>query len=313
MKRCLNPRSILRSLSALLLLCFISITNIPQAEAQESAAQAQSPKVKDLLPEWSFTKGIEGPAIDAAGNLYAVNFEKQGTIGVVNLQDGAGVSGASGVASLYVTLPEGSVGNGIRFDKKGFMYIADYTGHNVLKVDPSDRSISVFTHNPTMNQPNDIAICPKTENLYASDPNWKESTGKLWLINRKGEVILLEDNMGTTNGIEVSPDGKRLYVNESVQRKIWVYDIKRDGTVENKKLFMTFTDFGMDGMRCDSAGNLYVTRHGKGTLLIISPRAVTLQEISLKGKLCSNVVLSLDEKRAYITMADRGCFEVVEF
>lgn len=275
-------------------------------------SQERTERVYDLLPEWSFTKGIEGPAIDAAGNLYAVNFAEQGSIGVVNLQERAGAPGVVGVASLYVTLPEGSVGNGIRFDKKGYMYIADYTKHNILRVDPSDRSITVFAHNPAMNQPNDIAICPKTENLYASDPNWKDSTGKLWLINRKGEVILLEDDMGTTNGIEVSPDGKRLYVNESVQRKIWVYDIKRDGMVENKRLFTSFTDFGMDGMRCDSAGNLYVTRHGKGTLLVISPRAVILKEIPLKGKLCSNVVLSTDQKRAFITMADRGCFEVVE-
>ncbi|MHC1780480.1 MAG: SMP-30/gluconolactonase/LRE family protein [Bacteroidales bacterium] len=266
------------------------------------SAQEKVNKVSDLLPEWTFTKGIEGPAIDRDGNLYAVNFSQQGTIGVVT----------GGVASLYVTLPEGSVGNGIRFDKRGFMYIADYPKHNILKVDPSDRSISVFAHNPSMNQPNDIAICPKTENLYASDPNWKESTGKLWLINRKGETVLLEDNMGTTNGIEVSPDGKRLYVNESIQRNIWVYDIRKDGTVENKRLFISFSDFGMDGMRCDSAGNLYVTRHGKGTLLILSPRAVLLKEIPLKGKLCSNVVLSSDERLAYITMADRGCFEVVE-
>ncbi len=266
------------------------------------SAQEKVYSVSDLLAEWTFTKGIEGPAIDMNGNLYAVNFEKQGTIGVVK----------GGVASLYVTLPEGSVGNGIRFDKKGFMYIADYPKHNILKVDPSDRSISVFAHNPSMNQPNDITICPKTENLYASDPNWKESTGKLWLINRKGETLLLEDNMGTTNGIEVSPDGKRLYVNESIQRNIWVYDIRKDGTVANKRLFINFSDFGMDGMRCDSAGNLYVTRHGKGTLLVLSPRAVILKEIPLKGKLCSNVVLSSDERLAYITMADRGCFEVVE-
>lgn len=266
------------------------------------SAQTGANKVTDLLPEWTFTKGIEGPAIDKNGNLYAVNFAQQGTIGVVR----------QGVASLYVTLPEGSVGNGIRFDKKGFMYIADYTKHNILKVDPANLTVSVFAHNPSMNQPNDIAICPKTENLYASDPNWKESTGKLWLINRKGETILLEDSMGTTNGIEVSPDGKRLYVNESVQRNIWIYDIKKDGTVENKRLFINFSDFGMDGMRCDSEGNLYVTRHGKGTLLILSPRGVILKEVPLKGKLCSNVVLSPDEKLAYITMADRGCFEVVE-
>lgn len=267
-----------------------------------TAVQAQESQSKDLLPEWTFTKGIEGPAIDKAGNLYAVNVFKQGTIGVVS---------PAGEASLYVTLPEGSVGNGIRFDKAGFMYIADYTKHNILKVNPATKEISVFAHNPAMNQPNDIALCLKTGRLYASDPNWKESTGKLWLITAKGETILLEENIGTTNGVEVSPDGRLLYVNESIQRNVWVYDIKKDGTVENKRLFTTFSDFGMDGMRCDSAGNLYITRHGKGTIAIFSPRGVLLREIQLKGKLCSNIVLSHDEKTAYITMADRGMFEII--
>ncbi|HPS95920.1 MAG TPA: SMP-30/gluconolactonase/LRE family protein [Bacteroidales bacterium] len=267
-----------------------------------AASQERANSVTDLLPEWSFPKGIEGPAIDKKGNLFAVNFKEPGTIGVVN---------PNGEASVYVTLPSGSVGNGIRFDKKGFMYIADYTMHNILKVDPSTKEISVFAHNSSMNQPNDLAISPKTEFLYASDPNWKDSTGNLWLINREGKITLLEGKIGTTNGVEVSPDGKKLYVNESVQRKVWAYDIKKDGTVENKKLFISFPDFGMDGMRCDSEGNLYITRHGKGTIVIVSPNGVILREILLKGKLCSNIVLSKDEKKAYVTMADRGCFEVV--
>jgi sugar lactone lactonase YvrE len=267
-----------------------------------ATSQERTNAVTDLLPEWSFPKGIEGPAIDKNGNLYAVNFKEPGTIGVVT---------PNGEASVYVTLPSGSVGNGIRFDKKGFMYIADYTMHNILRVDPSTKEISVFAHNSSMNQPNDLAISPKTEFLYASDPNWKDSTGNLWMINREGKIILLEKNIGTTNGVEVSPDGKKLYVNESIQRKVWVYDIKKDGTVENKKTLISFPDFGMDGMRCDSAGNLYITRHGKGTIAIVSPGGILIKEIILKGKLCSNIVLSKDEKKAYVTMADRGCFEVV--
>ena len=270
--------------------------------SQSVVSQEKANRVFDLLPEWSFPKGIEGPAIDKYGNLFAVNFKEPGTIGIVT---------PNGEASVYVTLPSGSVGNGIRFDKKGIMYIADYTKHNILRVDPSSKEISVFAHNSSMNQPNDIAISPKTEFLYASDPNWKDSTGNLWLIKRNGETFLLEGKTGTTNGVEVSPDGKRLYVNESIQRKVWLYDIKCDGTVENKRLFITFPDFGMDGMRCDSAGNLYITRHGKGTIVIVSPNGVVLREIQLKGKLCSNIVLSKDEKKAYVTMADRGCFEVI--
>ncbi|MFA6334212.1 MAG: SMP-30/gluconolactonase/LRE family protein [Bacteroidales bacterium] len=266
-----------------------------------NSANSQTAEVKDLLKEGSFAK-IEGPAIDSYGNLYAVNFEKLGTIGIVK---------PSGEASVYIVLPEGSVGNGIRFDKAGFMYIADYTKHNILKVNPRDKSISVFSHNPKMNQPNDIAISPNSEFLYASDPNWRDSTGNLWMINREGETFLLEGNIGTTNGIEVSPDGKQLYVNESIQRKIWVYDIRKDGFVKNKRLFYSFDDYGMDGMRCDAKGNLYVTRHGKGTIVVISKRGKQINEIALKGKLCSNITLDLDKKNPvfYVTLADRGCFE----
>lgn len=279
---------------------FLLILSLPVL-VQCGQRRVENVLVEDLLPEWTFTKGIEGPAIDMNGNLYAVNYAEQGTIGVVS---------PDGEASLFIKLPEGSVGNGIRFDKEWNMYIADYKKHNILKVSSSTKEISVFAHDSTMNQPNDIAISPVSEFLYASDPNWKDSTGKLWMVDRLGKVILLEANMGTTNGIEVSPDGKKLYVNESIQRNVWVYDILNDGSITNKRLFMKFEDFGMDGMRCDSAGNLYITRHGKGTLAIFSPQGELVEEIPLKGKLCSNVVLSSDEKKAYITMADRGMFEI---
>ena len=39
-----------------------------------------------LTEEGSFTPGIEGPACDAQGNIYAVNFQEQETIGKVTPQ-----------------------------------------------------------------------------------------------------------------------------------------------------------------------------------------------------------------------------------
>ncbi len=164
-----------------------------------------------------------------------------------------------------------------------------------------------------MNQPNDIAISPVSQFVYASDPAWSDSTGKLWMVDPDGVISLLDDNMGTTNGIEVSPDGKLLYVNESIQRKIWVFNIGEDGVPYGKREFYSFSDFGLDGMRCDKEGNLYVTRHGKGTVLKFSPDGKVLCEYTLKGKLPSNLTFSNDYSRVFVTMADRGCFEVIEF
>ena len=256
---------------------------------------------RELTPVNGFTSGIEGPACDAAGNLYAVNYERQHTIGKVT---------PDGTASVFVELPTGSIGNGIRFNSEGFMFIADYTNHNVLKVDMDTRNITVHAHEATMNQPNDIAI-GANDILYASDPNWGASTGQIWRVDTDGEVTLLEADMGTTNGIEVSPDEKLLYVNESAQRNIWTYDLSAEGEISNKRLLIQFPDFGMDGMRCDIEGNLYVTRHGKGTIAKLSPAGEVLLEVQLTGKLCSNIAFGgPDGRTCYVTMADRGNVEV---
>ena len=96
-------------------------------------------KATGWMPEHTFTSGIEGPAVDSEGNLYAVNYKKEGTIGIVR---------PDGSHGCFLVLPEGSTGNSIRFGKDGNMYVADYTGHNILKVDMKSKKISVFAHEP---------------------------------------------------------------------------------------------------------------------------------------------------------------------
>jgi sugar lactone lactonase YvrE len=183
----------------------------------------------------------------------------------------------------------------------GFMYVADYAAHNVLKIDMKAKAITVFAHEPKMNQPNDLAIAPDGT-LYASDPNWTKGTGQLWRIDRDGKVTLVAPNLGTSNGIEVSPDGKILYVNESVQRNIWAFPIKADGALGHKKLLKKFDDFGFDGMRCDVDGNLYVSRYGKGTVAVVSPKGEVLRDIDVLGKQPSNVCFGgPDGKTVYVT------------
>ena len=239
-----------------------------------------------------FTAGIEGPACDAKGNIYAVNFAEQGTIGRV-APDGKG--------EVFLKLAGKSVGNGIRFDKAGQMYVADYVGHNVLRIDPETKKISVFAHNSEMNQPNDLALAADGT-LFASDPAWGKNTGQLWRISTKGEVTRLAQDLGTTNGLDVSPDGKTLYVNESVQRGVWAFPINADGTLGERKLVKQFADHGFDGMRCDVEGNLYITRYGKVTVVPLSPIYQLRKEIDVLGKQPSNLCFGgPDGKTVYVT------------
>ncbi|RZA07734.1 MAG: carbohydrate-binding protein, partial [Moraxellaceae bacterium] len=200
-----------------------SSTSSVQSSSSSSVSSVtlwQSTKLTDAV----FTAGIEGPAVDANGDLYVANFNHNGSIGKI--------ANGSKVASLFVDLPPGSISAGIRFDANNNMYATDYINHNIFKINVATKAISVYAHNNTMNQPNDLTIMANGI-IFASDPNWSKDSGQLWRIDTNGVTTLLSTTMGTTNGIEVSPDNKTLYVNESVQRTIWKFDIDSAGNISN--------------------------------------------------------------------------------
>src|SRR5712691_4269778 len=74
-----------------------------------AAAESALFESRQLTPSGEYTFGIEGPAVDAAGTLYVVNFQRAGTIGTL--------SPGGAVSEMFAELPEGSVGNAIRFDR----------------------------------------------------------------------------------------------------------------------------------------------------------------------------------------------------
>ncbi|HYF31235.1 MAG TPA: SMP-30/gluconolactonase/LRE family protein [Chitinophagaceae bacterium] len=257
-------------------------------------------QAKDLTAMNIFSSNIEGPAFDKSGRLYVVNYQRDGTVGKVLPNNEMGI---------FLELPSGSTANSIQFNSKGEMLMADFTGHNILKADMNTKAITAWVHDERFNQPNDLCINSRDQ-VFASDPNWKEQTGQLWRADPNGSLHLLESGMGTTNGICLSPDERTLYVNESIQLKVWQYDVDNAGNISNKKLFASFTDHGLDGMKCDKQGNLYITRYGKGAIAVFSPAGKLLREVPLTGKNCSNLVFGGEQgKTVYVTLQDRKGLE----
>ena len=268
---------------------------------------AEIPIKKDILnsvviTDSVFTGGIEGPAVNSKGDLFVVNFEEEGTVGV--LQHG------EKEFKTFIKLPNGSIGNGIRFDSKDNMFIADYINHNILFIERGTKNVTVYAHNDSVNQPNDITLL-NDESGFASDPNWAQGKGNL-LRFKNGDLKIIETDLGTTNGIEVSPDGKFLYVNESIQTRIWRYDISENGSLNNKTLFIDFEGYGMDGMRCDKKGNIFLARYGKGVVTVISREGEVLNEIKLNGEKPTNVTFDpTNEKVLYVTLQDKKWVEKI--
>jgi sugar lactone lactonase YvrE len=286
-----------------LLLCELVVAWMTVSSA---AAQPDAVHSRQVTPAGEYTFGIEGPAVDRGGNLYVVNFGKQGTIG--KLPAGASQS------ELFAVLPEGSIGNAIRFDPRGRMFVADYKKHNIFLVGPDGKAIETYFHSDDFNQPNDITISADGT-IYASDPHWKRREGQIWRVSKSadgtvvGEWMTAERRMSTTNGIDLSVDGKTLYVGESDTREIWAYRI--DGArLLSPRLVKRFDDFGIDGLRIDTEGNLYVARILKGTIAVLSPEGKLKREIQLSAKEPTNLAFGgSDGKTVFVTQRQGGFVE----
>ncbi|QIO36002.1 SMP-30/gluconolactonase/LRE family protein [Bradyrhizobium sp. 1(2017)] len=271
-----------------------------------AAAETKLFESVQVTPAGEYTFGIEGPAADLDGNLFVVNFGKPGTIGRLP---------AGGTASeLFTVLPEGSVGNAIRFDRIGTMFIADYKKHNIFAIPKGTAVPAVWFHSDEMNQPNDITIA-RDGTIYASDPNWKGREGYIWRIAKgidgrvQGQVMSAPRAMGTTNGIDLSPDGKTLYVGESSSGQIWSYGIRGNDLVD-AKLVKSFQPDSIDGLRTDVTGRLYVARILKGAIALLKPNGVVEREIALRAKEPTNLAFGGgDGKSVFVTQRQGGFIE----
>lgn len=287
----------------ILFLCELAVAAIVASYALAQEAPFQS---KQVTPAGEYTFGIEGPAVDERGNLYVVNFGRPGTIGKL-------AAGAS-QSELFAVLPEGSIGNAIRFDREGRMFVADYKKHNIFLISPDGKQVETYFHSDDFNQPNDMTIATDGT-IYASDPHWKRREGQIWRVaksadgNVVGEKMTAERRMSTTNGIDLSPDGKTLYVGESDTREIWSYRIDGSRLLE-PKLVKRFGDFDIDGLRTDTAGNLYVARILKGTIAVLTPAGKLKREIRLGAKEPTNLAFGgNDGKTVFVTQRQGGFVE----
>jgi sugar lactone lactonase YvrE len=259
---------------------------------------------RQLTPPGEYTFGIEGPAVDAAGNLYAVNHLRQGTIGKV-------AAGAER-SELFAELPAGSVGVSIRFDRAR-MYVADYKGHNIFVLEPGATAPRVYFHSDAFNQPNDMALA-RDGTIYASDPHWKRRDGQVWRIvpdgeTGRGEPMIGPRKLGTTNGIDLSPDEKTLYVGESETREIWAYRID-GGKLAAPRLVRKFADHSLDGLRTDIDGRIYVARILKGTVEVLTADGKTVREIALRASEPTNLAFGgPDGRTVYVTQRKGGFIE----
>jgi gluconolactonase len=160
------------------------------------------------------------------------------------------------------------------------------------------------------NSPNDVALGPDGA-IYFTDPISDLPKGQkqeldfkgVFRLDANGEVRLLTKELTEPNGLAFSPDGKKLYVDDSSQRNIRVYDFRSDGTLGYGRIFGEEPggkgEGVPDGMRLDRTGNLYVT--GPGGIWIWNSEGHHLGTILLPEQPANLAWGDSDLKTLYIT------------
>jgi gluconolactonase len=161
-----------------------------------------------------------------------------------------------------------------------------------------------------LNSPNDVVIGPDGA-IYFTDPTSdlpKDQKQELdfkgvFRLDAHGQVTLLTKELTEPNGLAFSPDGKKLYVDDSTQRNIRVYDFQQDGTLRNGRVFGAEPggkgEGVPDGMKLDMAGNLYVT--GPGGIWVWDSEGHHLGTILLPEQPANLAWGDSDKKTLYIT------------
>src|SRR5205823_4869460 len=278
-----------------------------QQPARKFELQPISPKLSTLIPATTKLETVaagfgftEGPVWDPAGFLY-VSDEEINKIFRVNISDGR--------KEELISLgdPDGNT-----YDRQGRLIDCASVLRAIIAIS-KDGKYEVLAdkfEGKKLNSPNDVIVGPDGA-LYFTDPTLDLVKGEqqeipfqgVYRLDSAGKLTLLTKDLTQPNGLAFSPDGKKFYVDDDEHRNIWVYDVAKNGSLSNGRIFGeepgSKGDGVPDGIKVDTKGNLFVT--GPKGIWVWSPEGVHLGTIALPEQPANLTWGDPDRRTLYIT------------
>jgi gluconolactonase len=250
----------------------------------------------------------DGIAVDADGNIYFVDVPLNQVFRI----------DASG--ELIVIDQAADLTKGMMFGPDGRMYACRSGAAQIVAYDNSGQWSTVFE-----GKLSPVKAYPKHEPEFCNDLV-VTSTGRIYFTNRALEQVVLLDTDGSSrvvangfrpNGITMLPDESRLVVTDSINPKLWAFEIEASGDLLELPDFYDAVVIptrmgpdihntqrpGSNGMTVDTAGRIYVVAHAG--VEVFSRAGKLLGVIRKPQPVASNVVLGGPEFNwLYITARD---------
>ena len=190
----------------------------------------------------------EGAAVNASGEVFFQDIPNSKTYTV---------NGEGKLSELKLNAKRAS---GTSFGPDGRRYVVAGATKQVIAYDATGQE-SIIADSLSGN---DIAVA-YNGNIYATSPDGTEKPSKLYLIRPGGRKEVVDEGIKFANGLCFSPDQTQLYVTESATHWVWIYQVQADGKLVFKQhygwLHVRDQDENAwsDGLRCDTAGRVFVT------------------------------------------------------
>jgi gluconolactonase len=264
-----------------------------------SSIIAPGAHLKKLAGGFKFT---EGPATDTRGNIYFTD------------QPNDRIWKWSTAGKLSVFMHPCGRSNGLCFDSKGNLWACADRKNELWRISPAGKVTVVIKEyqGKLLNGPNDVWVRPDG-GLYLTDPYYKrdywkrgpkeqDSEAVYYLAPGQHSLTRVVDDLQQPNGIIGTPDGKLLYVADIKGNKTYTYDIQKDGTLKNKRLFC---ELGSDGMTIDSEGNVYLTGHG---VTVFDKTGRQIAQIPVAQSWTGNICFGGKDRHTLFITASEGIY-----
>jgi gluconolactonase len=207
-------------------------------------------------------------------------------------------------AEVFRQDSNGAIGNAL--DAQGRLYTCESHARRVTRTDKKGK-IEVLAdkfEGKRLNAPNDIVV-RHDNHVYFTDPAFGNQMDMrelnffgVYHLTPKGDLEVIAKPKGRPNGIALSPGGKILYVANSDEKKIYAYDLDKNGAASNEHILISNIAGVPDGIRTDEKGDLYIAAKG---VLIYTPEGKLIREVMLAEKPSNLAFGDSDLKSLYVT------------
>jgi gluconolactonase len=143
--------------------------------------------------------------------------------------------------------------------------------------------------------PNDLTLA--AAGFYFTDPGGSREApiGTVHYVDNAGRMHLVASGLRVPNGLVGSPDGRTLYVAETVLNRVLWFSIKPDGTLGPINILCELparvgVQAAPDGLAVDSEGNVYVAHLGMSSVQVIAPSGKLIRTLPAGNSDASNLV-----------------------